>query len=75
MAGQQLKNVAVEFSFSIFNITVVIFISCFIYLRLYADILNDFSFFVDLLTPLFANTYSIYFISFSGVLRVSSIKS
>jgi hypothetical protein len=38
--------------------------------RLYADILNDFSFMVDLATPLFAKTYSIYFISFSGLLRV-----
>jgi hypothetical protein len=38
--------------------------------RLYADILNDFSFCVDLLTPLFARTYSMYFISFSGLLRV-----
>ena len=38
--------------------------------RLYADILNDFSFFVDLVTPYFAKSYSIYFISFSGLLRV-----
>ncbi|CAF0769041.1 unnamed protein product [Brachionus calyciflorus] len=37
--------------------------------RLYADILNDFSFFVDLTTPYFARSYSIYFISFSGLLR------
>ncbi|RMZ94594.1 hypothetical protein BpHYR1_036278 [Brachionus plicatilis] len=37
--------------------------------RLYADILNDFSFFVDLVTPYFAKSYSIYFISFSGLLR------
>lgn len=39
--------------------------------RLYADILNDFSFFVDLVTPYFAKSYSIYIISFSGLLRVN----
>ena len=37
--------------------------------RIYADILNDFSFFVDLVSPMFAKCYSIYFISFSGLLR------
>jgi hypothetical protein len=37
--------------------------------RLYADILNDFSFFVDLLSPMFSKGYSIYFISLSGLLR------
>jgi hypothetical protein len=38
--------------------------------RLYADILNDFSFLVDLVTPFFARQHSIYFISFAGLLRV-----
>jgi hypothetical protein len=38
--------------------------------RLYADILNDFSFFVDLTTPFFPRAYSIYFVSFSSLLRV-----
>jgi len=37
---------------------------------LYADILNDFSFFVDIITPMLgAKEYSIYFMSFSGLLR------
>ena len=30
--------------------------------RLYADVLNDISFFVDLLSPMFSKGYSIYFI-------------
>ena len=38
--------------------------------RLYADILNDFSFLVDLLTPFAPKLYSIYCISFAGLLRV-----
>ena len=38
--------------------------------RLYADILNDLSFLVDLTTPFFARAYSIYFVSFSSLLRV-----
>ena len=40
--------------------------------RLYADVLNDFSFLVDLVTPFFARQYSIYFISFAGLLRVKA---
>ena len=39
--------------------------------RLYADILNDFSFLVDLITPLVDKAYTIYFLSFAGLLRVS----
>jgi hypothetical protein len=39
--------------------------------RFYADILNDLSFIVDLLTPVFFKAYSIYFISLAGLLRVS----
>jgi hypothetical protein len=38
--------------------------------RLYADILNDLSFFVDLSTSYFSKSFSIYFVSFSGLLRV-----
>jgi hypothetical protein len=37
--------------------------------RLYADILNDFSFLVDLLTPLFSKSYTIFLMSFSGLLK------
>ena len=37
--------------------------------RLYADVLNDISFLVDLLSPMFSKEYSIYFISLSGLLR------
>lgn len=39
--------------------------------RLYADILNDFSFFVDLMTPMVDKAFTIYFLSFAGLLRVS----
>ncbi len=39
--------------------------------RLYADILNDFSFLVDLITPLVDKAFTIYFLSFAGLLRVS----
>lgn len=37
--------------------------------RMYADILNDFSFFVDLMTPIMPRNYSIYSMSFAGLLR------
>ena len=37
--------------------------------RLYADILNDLSFFVDLTSPYFPRQFSIYFVSFSGLIR------
>jgi hypothetical protein len=38
--------------------------------RLYADIMNDLSFFVDLLAPFSPKSLTIYVISFSGLLRV-----
>lgn len=37
--------------------------------RLYADVLNDLSFFVDLLAPFFPSSLTIYIISFSGLLK------
>lgn len=37
--------------------------------RMYADILNDFSFFVDLMTPMIPTEFSIYSMSFAGLLR------
>ena len=42
--------------------------------RLYADIMNDLSFFVDLLAPFAPKFLTIYVISFSGLLRVFIIK-
>jgi hypothetical protein len=38
--------------------------------RLYADILNDCSFFVDLLSPYCLPSHRIYAVSFAGLLRV-----
>ena len=38
--------------------------------RLYADILNVLSFFIDLTSPYFPRAFSIYFVSMSGLMRV-----
>jgi hypothetical protein len=42
--------------------------------RLYADIMNDLSFFVDLLAPFSSDFFTIYVISFSGLLKVLNFR-
>jgi hypothetical protein len=43
--------------------------------RLYADILNDLSFCIDLMSPYIISTCKIYVISFAGLLRVNKYLS